>query len=223
VSAHVASVVGIARAGSNKGQIGGAGALHAPERFERYIQEGLAWVPFYNGDTDIRGPTNSGPSSTGRIAGHQRFMNAHEDNRLLPVETDRGPRDAGASLLVRLIMGRWTLKLLAELSGGGRRYHDLHGALGGSHTRSSPTRFDEPKETDWSRATWTPGGLKPRPFTASPISAVRSMDRLPRSTDGPPRTGMRSKQPASTGTSAVNSPKRMPSRALHLASVGTLT
>jgi hypothetical protein len=55
VSAHVASVVGIARAGSNKGQIGGAGALHAPERFERYIQEGLAWVPFYNGDTDIRG------------------------------------------------------------------------------------------------------------------------------------------------------------------------
>ena len=107
MSAHVASVVGIARAGSNKGQIGGAGALHAPERFERYIQEGLAWVPFYNGDTDITGPTNSGPSSTGRIAGHQRFMNAHEDNRLLPVETDRGPRAAGASLLVRLIMGRW--------------------------------------------------------------------------------------------------------------------
>ena len=99
MSAHVASVVGIARAGSNKGQIGGAGALHAPERFERYIQEGLAWVPFYNGDTDIRGPTNSGPSSTGRIAGHQRFMNAHEDNRLLPVETDRVPRAAGASLL----------------------------------------------------------------------------------------------------------------------------
>jgi hypothetical protein len=111
-------------------------------------------------------------------------MNAHEDNRLLPVETDRGPRAAEASLLVRLIMGRWTLKLLAELSGGGRRYHDLHGALGGSHTWSSPTRFDEPKETDWSRATWTPGGLKPRPSTASPISAVRSMDRLPRSTDG---------------------------------------
>ena len=55
MSAHVASVVGIARAGSNKGQIGGAGALHAPERFERYIQEGLAWVPFYKGDTDIRG------------------------------------------------------------------------------------------------------------------------------------------------------------------------
>ena len=55
MSAHVASVVGIARAGSTKGQIGGAGALHAPERFERYIQEGLAWVPFYNGDTDIRG------------------------------------------------------------------------------------------------------------------------------------------------------------------------
>jgi hypothetical protein len=44
VSAHVASVIGIARAGSSKGQIGGAGVLHAPERFERYIQEGLAWV-----------------------------------------------------------------------------------------------------------------------------------------------------------------------------------
>jgi hypothetical protein len=54
VSAHVASVVGIARAGSNKGQIGGAGTLHAPERFEPYIPEGLAWVPFYNEDTDIR-------------------------------------------------------------------------------------------------------------------------------------------------------------------------
>ena len=36
-----------------------------------------------------------------------------------------------ASLLVRLIMGRWTLNVLAELSERGRRYQDLHDALGG--------------------------------------------------------------------------------------------
>jgi hypothetical protein len=137
VSAHVASVVRIARAGSNKGQIGGAGALHAPERFERYIQEGLAWVPFYNGDTDIRGPTNSGPSSSAWSPGSQRRpIRASEPSSTGRIAGHRGPRAAGASLLVRLIMGRWTLRLLAELSGGGRRYHDLHDALGGSHTRS---------------------------------------------------------------------------------------
>lgn len=31
---------------------------------------------------------------------------------------------------VRLIGGRWTLAVLAELGGGGRRYHEIHGALG---------------------------------------------------------------------------------------------
>jgi DNA-binding HxlR family transcriptional regulator len=58
-------------------------------------------------------------------------MNTQEGNRLFPAETDRVPRSAGASLLVRLIMGRWTLKVLAELSGGGRRYQELHDALEG--------------------------------------------------------------------------------------------
>jgi DNA-binding HxlR family transcriptional regulator len=38
---------------------------------------------------------------------------------------------ARASLLVGLIVGRWTLRVLAELSEGGRRYQDLHSALGG--------------------------------------------------------------------------------------------
>ena len=36
-----------------------------------------------------------------------------------------------ASLLVRLIMGWWTLNVLAELSERGRRYQDFHDALGG--------------------------------------------------------------------------------------------
>jgi DNA-binding HxlR family transcriptional regulator len=32
---------------------------------------------------------------------------------------------------IDLLDGRWTLPILAELSGGGRRYQDLHDALGG--------------------------------------------------------------------------------------------
>ena len=36
-----------------------------------------------------------------------------------------------ADLLVRLLAGRWTLQLLAELIGGGRRYQQLHEALDG--------------------------------------------------------------------------------------------
>lgn len=33
--------------------------------------------------------------------------------------------------LIRLLSGRWTLAVLAELDGGGRRYQDLHDALDG--------------------------------------------------------------------------------------------
>jgi DNA-binding HxlR family transcriptional regulator len=57
-------------------------------------------------------------------------MSAQDGNRSLPTETER-TLSARSSLLVRLIMGRWTLKVLAELSAGGRRYQDLHAALGG--------------------------------------------------------------------------------------------
>lgn len=120
-------------------------------------------------------------------------------------------------------MGRWTLKLLAELSGGGRRYHDLHGALGGiSHMVLTDTLRRAERE-----------GLVTRHVDAGRVetATLYRLTDVGRSLDGPlaaldrwtPRTGMRSKQPASTGTSAVNSPKRMPSCALHLASVGTLT
>jgi DNA-binding HxlR family transcriptional regulator len=58
-------------------------------------------------------------------------VNVQDGDRSLPIEGDRVALTARASLLVRLIMGRWTLKILAELSEGGRRYQDLHGALGG--------------------------------------------------------------------------------------------
>jgi DNA-binding HxlR family transcriptional regulator len=58
-------------------------------------------------------------------------MNAGEDSRSVPAEEDQLPLSGRASLLVRLIMGRWTLNVLAELSEGGRRYQDLHDALGG--------------------------------------------------------------------------------------------
>jgi DNA-binding HxlR family transcriptional regulator len=57
-------------------------------------------------------------------------MSAQDGNRSLPTETG-GALSARSSLLVRLIMGRWTLKVLAELSAGGRRYQDLYAALGG--------------------------------------------------------------------------------------------
>lgn len=33
--------------------------------------------------------------------------------------------------LVQLLSGRWTLAVLGELSNGGRRYQDLHDAIGG--------------------------------------------------------------------------------------------
>jgi DNA-binding HxlR family transcriptional regulator len=58
-------------------------------------------------------------------------MNAREDSRSLPAEEDQVLLSVRASLLVRLIMGRWTLNVLAELSERGRRYQDLHVALGG--------------------------------------------------------------------------------------------
>jgi len=58
-------------------------------------------------------------------------MNAREDSRSLPAEEDQVLLSGRASLLVRLIMGRWTLNVLAELSERGRRYQDLHDALGG--------------------------------------------------------------------------------------------
>ena len=58
-------------------------------------------------------------------------MNARESNRWLPTEEGQVLPSSRASLLVRLIMGRWTLKILAELSEGGRRYQELHDALGG--------------------------------------------------------------------------------------------
>jgi DNA-binding HxlR family transcriptional regulator len=37
----------------------------------------------------------------------------------------------GPSAFVGLLRGRWTLKLLAELSLGGRRYQDIHNVLAG--------------------------------------------------------------------------------------------
>jgi DNA-binding HxlR family transcriptional regulator len=37
----------------------------------------------------------------------------------------------GTDSLIRLLAGRWTLAVLAELSNHGRRYHDLHDALDG--------------------------------------------------------------------------------------------
>lgn len=36
-----------------------------------------------------------------------------------------------ARQLARLLAGRWTLQVLAELTYGGRRYHDLHDVVGG--------------------------------------------------------------------------------------------
>jgi DNA-binding HxlR family transcriptional regulator len=58
-------------------------------------------------------------------------MNAQEDERSPSTEEGQVLLSARASLLVRLIMGRWALNVLAELSEGGRRYQDLHDALGG--------------------------------------------------------------------------------------------
>jgi len=58
-------------------------------------------------------------------------MNAHEDERSPSTEEGQVLLCARASLLVRLIMGRRTFNVLAELSEGGRRYQDLHDALGG--------------------------------------------------------------------------------------------
>jgi DNA-binding HxlR family transcriptional regulator len=52
-------------------------------------------------------------------------MSAQEADSSPPAERNRG------SLVVGLLMGRWTLKVLTELSEGGRRYQDLHDALGG--------------------------------------------------------------------------------------------
>jgi hypothetical protein len=69
-------------------------------------------------------------------------MNAQDGNRSVPGEKDRVVLVARASLAVGILMGRWTLKILAELSEGGRRYHDLHDALGGiSHKVLTDTRF----------------------------------------------------------------------------------
>jgi len=42
--------------------------------------------------------------------------------------TDRGRQVQGA---IDLVDGRWTLPILAELARAGRRYQDLHDALGG--------------------------------------------------------------------------------------------
>src|ERR1700722_20859914 len=58
-------------------------------------------------------------------------MRAQYANHSLPAEEDRVMMSARASLLLGLIKGLWTLRVLAELSGGGRRYQELHGALGG--------------------------------------------------------------------------------------------
>jgi DNA-binding HxlR family transcriptional regulator len=58
-------------------------------------------------------------------------MNAREDSRSLPAEEGQAGMYSRASLLVRLIMGRWTLKVLVELSERECRYQDLHNALGG--------------------------------------------------------------------------------------------
>jgi DNA-binding HxlR family transcriptional regulator len=58
-------------------------------------------------------------------------MNAQEDERSPSTEEGRVLLSARASLLVRLIMGRWTYNVPGELSEGGRRYQDLHDALGG--------------------------------------------------------------------------------------------
>lgn len=41
-----------------------------------------------------------------------------------------GPWQA-ADKLVSLLSGRWTLAIISELSGGGRRYEELHDALDG--------------------------------------------------------------------------------------------
>jgi DNA-binding HxlR family transcriptional regulator len=43
---------------------------------------------------------------------------------------DRVNPTAHRQRLVGMLAGRWTLPVLAELEGGGRRYQDLHDALG---------------------------------------------------------------------------------------------
>jgi DNA-binding HxlR family transcriptional regulator len=58
-------------------------------------------------------------------------MNAQENECSPSTEERQVLLSARASLLVRLIRGGWTLNVLAELSEGGRRYQDLHDALGG--------------------------------------------------------------------------------------------
>src|ERR1700681_3744649 len=137
-------------------------------------------------------------------------MNARESNRCLPTEEGQLLPSSRASLLVRLIMGRWTLKILAELSEGGRRYQELHDALGGiSHKVLTDTL--RRAERDGLVMRHVDGGrVRPLPSTASLSSAVRSMSHLPRSIGGPLRIGIRSKQPDNTGPSAVSSATRFP-------------
>jgi hypothetical protein len=50
-----------------------------------------------------------------------------------------------SSSLVRLLAGRSTLSVLAELDDGGRPYQDLHDVLEGISCKSSPTRCDSPR------------------------------------------------------------------------------
>jgi DNA-binding HxlR family transcriptional regulator len=48
-----------------------------------------------------------------------------------PTEPAAAQQWRRADPLVRLLAGRWTLAVLAELLEGGRRYQDLHDALDG--------------------------------------------------------------------------------------------
>jgi DNA-binding HxlR family transcriptional regulator len=65
-----------------------------------------------------------------RTATHQR----KSSEKLVPPRSETVAMTTereGAYAFVRLISARWTLKVLAELSAGGRRYQDVHNILGG--------------------------------------------------------------------------------------------
>ncbi|MGO9505272.1 MAG: winged helix-turn-helix transcriptional regulator [Streptosporangiaceae bacterium] len=96
-----------------------------------------------------------------------------------------------ANLLVRLLAGRWTLPILAELARGGRRYQDLHDVLDGISYKVLTETLRRAERDELIRRHLDPVVSRRPRFTSSPTSAGHSTRRWQRWPSGPTETGRR--------------------------------